>query len=166
MSYFIIIRGSAGVGKSTISKLLAERIKAEIIHFDKVVKSLGMDYIPGDKWISLDKFLKADKIKISEFRDKLEKGINLIIDGNFYYKEQIEDLVNSLDFPNYIFTLKADLQECIKRDKTRDGELGEQATTDVFKLVSAFDYGTDIDTNGKTSAEIIGEIISSLPKSS
>jgi broad-specificity NMP kinase len=165
MSYFIIIRGSAGVGKSTISKLLAENIKAEIIHFDKVMKSLEMDYILGDKWIPLDKFLKADKIKIPEFRDKLEKEINLIIDGNFYHKEQIEDLINNLEFPNYIFTLKADLQECIKRDKSRDGELGEKATTDVFKLVSAFDYGTVIDTNGKTPTEIIDEIISSLPKS-
>jgi len=165
MGYFIIIRGSASVGKSTISKLLAEKINAEIIHFDKVMKSLGMDYIPGDKWIPLDKFLKADKTKIPEFKEKLEKGISLIIDGNFYHKEQIEDLVNSLDSQNFIFTLKADLKECVKRDKTRKSELGEQATTDVFNLVSAFDYGINIDTNEKTPAEIVDEIISRLFKS-
>lgn len=164
MSYFIIIRGSAGVGKSTISKLLATKIKAEVINFDEVMKGLGMDYIPGEKWIPLEKFLRVDEIKIPEFMGKLKNGINIIIDGNFYHKEQIEDLVKTLDFKGFVFTLKADLDECVKRDKTRKGVLGEQATTDVFKLVSAFDYGINIDTNGKTPAEIVDEIISFLPK--
>jgi len=162
MSYFVIIRGPAGVGKSTISRLLAKKIKAEIIHFDEVMNTLGLDYIPGDKWIPLNKFLKADKIKIPEFINKLKKGTNLIIDGNFYHKEHIEDIINNLDFPNKVFTLKADMQECIKRDQTRKGELGEQATKDVFKLVSAFDYGIDIDTNKKTPEEIADEINSIL----
>ena len=164
MGYYIIIRGSAGVGKTTIGKLLAKKIKAEIIRFDKIMKSLGMDYIPGDKWIPLERFLKAHEIKIPELKEKLQNGINLIIDHNFYHKEQIEDLIKSLDSEHFVFTLKADLNECIKRDKTRKGELGEQATKDVFRLVSAFNYGIDIDTNGKTPAEIVDEILHHLPK--
>jgi len=164
MTYFTIIRGSAGVGKSTISKLLAKIINAEVFHFDEILKELEMNYISGEKWIPLDKFLKADKLKIPEFREKLENGINIIIDGNFYHKEQIDDLIKNLNYNNHVFTLKADLDECIKRDKSRINKLGEQSTKDVFNLVSAFDYGTNIDTNGKLPFEIVDEILSYLPK--
>ena len=164
MTYFTIIRGSAGIGKSTISKLLAKIINAEVVHFDEIMKELEMDYISGEKWIPLDKFLKADKLKIPELKEKLEDGINIIIDGNFYHEEQIEDLIKNLNYENYIFTLKADLDECIKRDESRTNNLGEQATTAVFKLVSAFDYGTNIDTNGKLPFEIVDDILSYLPK--
>lgn len=164
MGYYIIIRGSAGVGKTTISNLLAKKIKAEIISFDKIMKSLGADYVPGDKWIPLEAFLKAHEIELPNLKEKLQNGINLIIDHNFYHKEQIEDLIKSLGFQHFVFTLKADLNECIRRDKTRKGELGKEATKSVFKLVSAFNYGIDIDTNEKTPAEIVDEILHHLPK--
>ena len=134
-------------------------------HFEKIMKSFGMDYISGDKWIPLDKYLKAHKIKIPELKDKLRNEINLIIDHNFYHKEQIEDLIKNIGFKHFIFTLKADLNECIRRDKTRAGGLGEQAIKDVFKLASAFDYGINIDTNRKTPEETVEEILSYLPKS-
>ena len=112
----IIIRGPAGTGKSTISKLLAEKINAEVIHFDDVMEELKMDYIPGEKWIPLNKFLKANKIKIPEIKEELRKR-DVIIDGNFYHKEQIEDLKANINSKFYVFTLKADLNECIKRNK-------------------------------------------------
>ena len=164
MSYFIIIRGPAGAGKTTISKELAKKINADVIHYDKIMKKLGFDYIQGDKWIPLHKFIEADKVMIPKFQEKLKQGKVLILEGNFYHKEQIEDLVKNLNYLNFVFTLKADLGECIKRDKKRDAEIGEENTTDVFSLVSDFDYGTIIDTNNKTLADIVKEIISHLPK--
>ena len=106
MGYFIIIRGPAGVGKSTISRLLAKRINAEVVHFEKIMKSMGLDYIPGDKWIPLNKYLKAHKMKIPELKGKLKKGTNLIIDHNFYHKKQIEDLIENLDSEYFAFTIK------------------------------------------------------------
>ncbi|MFA5992845.1 MAG: AAA family ATPase [Candidatus Pacearchaeota archaeon] len=164
MNYFIIIRGPAGVGKSTVAKVLSNKINAKVIHFDKVMKELGLDYILGEKWIPLNKFLKADKLMIPKFKESLSKNKNIIIDGNFYHKEQIEDLIKNINFKHSIFTLKADLNECIKRDKTRKNNLGEQATKEVFNLVSTFDYGTIIDTNSKTPIGIVKEIIKHLNK--
>jgi len=165
MSFYVIIRGPSGVGKTTISKNLAKKLQVEVIHYDKIMKNLGFEYILGDKWIPLYKFIEADKIMIPNFQHKIGKGTNLILDGNFYHKEQIDDLIKNLDFPHVIFTLKSRLDECIKRDKTRTGEIGEQRTADVFKLVSAFDCGIIIETNNKTPADIVKEIISYLPKS-
>ncbi len=106
MSYYIIIRGPAGVGKSTVSRLLSEKIGAEAVNFDKIMDDLGMDYVPGEKWIPLDKFLKADDAMLPKFQDELEKGNRLILDGNFYHMEQIEDITSKLHFPHVVFTLK------------------------------------------------------------
>jgi len=157
MSCYIIIRGPAAIGKSTISKILAEKIKAEVIHFDKIMENLDLDYIPGEKWIPLNKFLKADKIILPELKSKLQKR-NLIIEGNFYHKEQINDLIKNLKSKNFIFTLKASLEECIKRDKKRKDKLGEKAVKDVFKLVSSFNSGIIINTNNKTPKGVVREV--------
>ncbi len=164
MSYFVIIRGPAGVGKSVISRLVARKIHAETINFDKIMKELELDYIPGDKWIPLAKFLKADKIMMPKFKEKLERKKRIIFDGNFYHRKHISNLIDNLDLPNFVFTLKANLKECIKRDKTRGDKLGQQAIIDVFKLVSAFDYGIIINTNGKSPADIAKKILFCLPK--
>ncbi len=155
---YIIIRGPAGIGKSTISEILAKKIKAEVIHFDKIMENLGLDYIPGEKWIPLNKFLKADKIILPKLKEKLKKG-NLVIEGNFYHKEQIDDLIKNLKSKHFIFTLKASLKECIKRDKNRKDKLGEKAVKDVFKLVSSFNEGRIINTNNKTPEEVVSEVL-------
>ncbi len=159
MSYYIIIRGPAGVGKTTISELLADKVYANVAHFDALMDKLGLDYIQGEKWIPLHKFLKADATTVPEFKKELLNGKNIIFDGNFYHEEQVEDIISKLDFPHLVFTLKADLKDCIERDTTRKNGLGEQATTDVFNLVSAFDYGIRIDTRNKKPEEIVSEIL-------
>lgn len=169
MSYYVIIRGPAGVGKTTISKLLADKINANVVNFDRVMEELGMDYIEGEKCIPLHKFMKADEVMLPKFKKDLEDGKNLILDGNFYHKEQIEDIVSKLDFPNIAFTLKAGLKECIERDRTRENGLGDKAISDVFALVSAFGYGIDIDTQNKDLEQIVneiyGQIVSSFERS-
>ena len=96
MSYFIVIRGPAGVGKSIISKELSKKIKSRVYPYDRVMRGFGFNYIPGDKWIPLNKFLKADKLMIPKFKQKLKEGTNLILDGNFYHKEQIDNVISNM----------------------------------------------------------------------
>ena len=162
MHYVIILRGPAGVGKSTISRLLAEKIRARVIHFDEVMDELGLDYIPGEKWIPLHKFLKADSSIIPQLRLTLKKS-NLVLDGNFYHKKHLDDLIQHLNTPHFVFTLKAALNDCMHRDKTRTPMLGEKAVTNVFRLVSAFDFGIVINTKSKTPLEVVKEILFYLP---
>ena len=163
MVYYIIIRGPAGIGKTTISRELANEIDAEIVHFDRIMDELGLDYVSGDKWIPLIKFLKADRIMIPRFRERLKAG-NIVIDGNFYHKKQIEDLVGKLRANHFVFTLKADLEECIRRDRSREGSLGKQAVSDIYRLTTAFDYGTTIDTSGRPIKEVVRKIRGYLPR--
>ena len=61
MSYFVIIRGPAAVGKSTITKELARYLKAYYISFDEVMKKSKLDIVEGEG-ITANNFVKVSKI--------------------------------------------------------------------------------------------------------
>ena len=148
MSFYIIIRGPLGCGKSTISKELANILNAKYVSIDKIVDDTKL--IPREKeegYISQKSFIKANEIAVERVKDSLKRGEGVIFDGNFYWKSQIEDLISRLSFPHYVFTLKAPLEVCIERDKGRKELIGKDAARVVYKKVSEFDYGTVIDVN-------------------
>lgn len=87
-----------------------------------------------------------------------------IFDGNFYWKSQIDDLIQRLDYPHYVFTLKAPVEVCIERDKERGETHGADAARVVHKKVSSFDYGVIIDTKDQTVKETVLAILSHLRK--
>lgn len=155
--FFIIIRGPLGIGKTTIAKELAKQLNAKYISIDEVLAYNKLDKIEG-KSIPLKNFIKANLLIMPEVKQMLSEGKSIIFDGNFYHKEQIKDLINSLKYKNYVFTLKAPLNVCIARNKTRKRVYGKNATRAVYNLVSKFDYGIDINTNNKTIKEIVDEI--------
>ena len=159
---FVIIRGPAGVGKSRVAKKLTKLLGGYYISFDKILCDNNLDYIPGEKCVPQNKFLIANKIVIPIAQKMLSNGKTVIFDGNFYHKSQIENLITKLDNTHFVFTLKANLNKCLTRNKTRNFQLNEQSVKDVFKLVSKFDYGTVIDTNNKTVKEIIDIIFHKL----
>jgi len=161
-NYFIILRGPAGMGKSTIAKLLSNKIKAEVFHIDNILDRLNLGYKQGGKWVPLNNFLEVDKKIISEINEKI-KNKKIIIEGNFYHKEHIKDLLKNINSKNYIFTLKTNVKTCIKRDSKRKS-IGEKNIKDVHKLVSKFDEGILINTYNKNKEEIVKEIISHIRK--
>jgi len=163
MGYYIIIRGPLGLGKSTISKALAKILKGAYISVDKVLEKNKLDKRDEKLGcISPQNFIKADKIILPEVEERLAKGKIIIFDGCFYHKEQIKHLIDNLPYKHYVFTLKAPLEVCIKRDSKRKRVYGEGAAMAVHGLVSRFDYGTIIDTNNKTEKEVIDEILTHI----
>ena len=164
MSYFIIIRGPLGIGKSTIAQKLTNFLDAEYMPIDLVLEKQGLDKVdPKAECIPAENFIKANEIVLSKVKEKLKRGKIVIFDACFYHKEPIEHFIQNLSYPHYVFTLKAPLEVCIERDSKRDKTHGELAARAVHKLVSRFDYGVIIDTNRKTEKGIIKEILSHLP---
>jgi len=163
MSYFIIIRGPLGSGKTTLAKKLAKELKAVYIPIDSILEKHRLDKVKTEKWIPLKNFIKANKIILPEAKKLLKNNKIVIFDACFYHKEQIKDLIKNLPYKNYIFTLKAPLEVCIKRDSKRSKNLGKAATKAVHKLVSRFDYGINIDIT-KPLNKAIKEVLSYLPK--
>ncbi len=166
MSYYIIIRGPLGVGKSTIAKKLAKALCAEYVSVDLVLEKSGLDKVgPNAECIPAENFIKATKFVMPKVKEKLKKGKIVIFDACFYHKSQIQDLLKELkDYKPYIFTLKAPLMVCIERDSKRKKKLGKDAAEAVYKLVSKFDRGTLVDTNKKIIDQTIKEILSYLPR--
>ena len=163
MSYFIIIRGPLGSGKTTLAKKLAKELKAVYIPIDSILEKHRLDKVKTEKWIPLKNFIKANKIILPEAKKLLKNNKIVIFDACFYHKEQIKDLIKNLPYKNYIFTRKAPLEVCIKRDSKRSKNLGKAATKAVHKLVSRFDYGINIDIT-KPLNKAIKEVLSYLPK--
>lgn len=160
MAYYIIIRGPAGVGKSTVAGRLAKRLKGIHISFDKIMHDNRLDKIEGSG-ISENNFIKANEIAIPKATKNILKGKIVVFDGCFYHKSQLEHLVKNLQYSHFDFTLKAPLEECILRDgkRSKNIRIGEKSIKDVYRLVSKFDYGNIIKTHNKTLDEIVKEIL-------
>ncbi len=156
----IIIRGPAAVGKSTIAKFVAKRIKAHHISFDDILSEHKLDIIEGDG-ISGENFIRGNEIALDLIKQLKPKAI--VLDGCFYRDEQMKHVLKNFIGRHFIFTLKAKVEDCIKRNKERGSAMSEEAIYDVFKLVSKKDYGIIINTSGKTINQVTQEILSHLP---
>ncbi len=163
MSYYIIIRGPLGSGKSTIAEKLSKILRAEHIAIDRILDEFNLTKDREDGYVSQESFKKANEIVVSKVKKLLDKGIPVIFDGNFYWKSQIEDLIKRLNYQYYVFTLKAPLEVCIDRDNKRNKTHGKDAAKVVYKKSTSFEYGISIDVT-KRLDEVVKEILSYLPK--
>lgn len=157
MEYCIIIRGPAGVGKTTIAKELTKNLNADYFSFDEIMKVNKLDTIIGDG-IPSENFVKANEIILDLTRDKER----VILDGCFYRKEQINHLLNSLKTKVHIFTLNASIIECSERNKTRINPLADEDIKQVHNLVSRIKLGITINTSGKSIKEIVSDILNHM----
>jgi tRNA uridine 5-carbamoylmethylation protein Kti12 len=163
MSFLVIIRGPLGVGKSTIAKQIASKIRADYISIDDVLAKNNLNQTDErEGCISETSFLKANEIILPKLNQAILKKVPIVIDGNFYHKNQIEDLINHFSSASYVFTLTAPLQVCIRRDLRRSNSYGKDATTAVYNLVSEFDYGQVIDNSSLSVEKTVNLIISKL----
>ena len=163
MKGYLIIRGPLAVGKTTIAKALTKKLNGKYISADKALDKVGWKE-SKDGFIAEESFLKANTLIIPAMKKSLSKGKITILDGNFYRKTQLLDILKKVKSKKYIFTLKASVNECIKRDKERKISLGKDAVKVVHKIVSKLDYGIVINTNNRSVEETMKEVISYLPK--
>jgi len=161
MTCAIIIRGPAGVGKTTIGEILNKKLNALFINYDKELKKRKLNYVQGEKCVPESNFFTVNKKVMNEINNALNNNFYVIIEQNFYHKTCLIDLAEKIKGEVFVFTLNADVGECIKRDKTRKG-IGEEAIKAVHKLSTSFKHGIEINTKRKNAKQIAEEIISYL----
>lgn len=159
MKEIILIRGPLGIGKSTVAKRLAKQFDAAYISIDQVLEELGLDKTEEGNGIPLKNFLVANDHVIPSIKQNLTDKKKVIIDGNFYHKEQIDHFVSHFGKQIIVITLHAPVEVCIERDRNRNKSYGEDATRAVHAMVSSFDAGTVIDTEGKSVDDVVNEIL-------
>lgn len=164
MINYLIIRGPLGVGKSTISRMLSEKLDAELISIDRIVDDSKL--ITREKeegYISQKNFFDANTIAIERVKDYLESGKKVIFDGNFYWESAIKDLEEKLNgYQGKVFSLYSPLKVCIDRDSKRDKTHGEMAAMVVHKKSTSFEYGEKIDTQNKGVEETVEDILGKM----
>ena len=158
MSLYVIIRGPAGVGKTTVAKKLARKLKAVYISFDRIRARHGIG-------LSEKQRIKANEVAIPLAAKKLAAEKIVIFDGVFYHRSQLAHLISSLKFPHFVFTLAATVGEVVRRDAKRKGKakMGERKVRGFYPVVAKFKPGIIIDTSGKILAQVVDEIFCRLP---
>lgn len=162
MSYYIIIRGPLGCGKSTIAEALARKLKAKHFSIDAILDENNIEEWE-DGYIAIRSFIKANEISAERAKKDLVREIPIIFDGNFYFKEQIEDLIRRLNFSYKAFTLQAPLKVCIERDRSRKQSFGKDAVKAVYRKSTEFNYGIGIDVTMPID-DILNEILFHIKK--
>jgi shikimate kinase/uncharacterized LabA/DUF88 family protein len=156
MRKIVIIRGPLGVGKTTVSKIVATKLDAVYISVDAVLSENKLD---SDDGISLENFLKSNEY-IAQICKRVESAV--VIDGCFYHKEQIDDLLKRVGVPCVIVTLSAPLSECVLRDSKRDKMYGEASAEFVYGMVEKVKVGTYITSTNLTPEESAQAVMESL----
>ena len=162
MACFIVIRGPAAIGKSTIARKLASNLRGYHISFDEVMRKNKLDVIKGDG-IPAENFVKANNIVIPEARENLENDRIVIFDGCFYRKRQFEHLKKNLPYRHFVFSLKASVKDCLSRNRTRKRRMTNKGILEVYHLVSKLDLGVNIETSSRTAEEVVNEIMKHVP---
>ena len=156
MPKIIVIRGPLGVGKTTIAKVLSEKIEAEYLSLDKI---LAENDLEGTDGIPVENFLKANEIIFNLIKGS-EKSF--VVDGCFYYAEQIEDLKKKFENDMVIFSLISSVEKCIERDSKRKLVYGEGATRYVHMITMKVREGIEIDNEDLTVDETLGVVLEKL----
>lgn len=165
-AYAVIIRGPLGSGKTTISTRLANILGATHIPIDRIIDRPDIEEWDDVRGCYSERcFLRANEVAAEEAKSTLAEGKPVIVDGNFYWPSQVEDLPRRLVFRTYVFTLKVPLAMCIERDRLRDDTHGEEATRDVFALSTSFSTGIEVDGTGSVE-ETVNAILGYLPTTS
>ncbi len=156
MPKLIVIRGPLGVGKSTISKILAEKLHAHYISIDKILEENNLESTDG---IPVENYLKANKILATLVSER--EGA-CIVDGCFYYREQIDDLKRQFADDIIFVSLTSSVEKCIERDSNRATVYGEDAARYVHMITTQIKEGLAIDTTelheNETALKIIEHI--------
>ncbi len=163
MSYYIIIRGPLGCGKTAVAGRITKLVKGRYFSIDKILNEHGLLKEWEEGYISQKSFIRVNGIVAPKAEKLLSSGIPVVFDGNFYWKSQIDDLIKRLDFPHYVFTLQVPLEICVKRDRERNKTYGKKSAEDVYKKSAEFNYGETIDAT-KPLKEVVDDILSFLPE--
>ena len=160
MSFYVILRGPLGSGKTTLAERLVQRLNGRVVSIDRLLEAHDLEQWEDD-YISERSFLQANGFAIAEAEPWLRRRTPVVFDGNFYWRSVIDDLLQRLPYPHAVLTLRLPLAVCVGRDAGRTPSLGAEATRDVYRKVTSFDYGVPIEASGSVD-ETLDRILSTL----
>jgi deoxyadenosine/deoxycytidine kinase len=168
MKHIIIIRGPAGVGKSTTAKLLKKTLGDSLLFNIDMVCS---DLIGGHPRKTINRNAAYDLCLVAA---KKNPDYNLIFERLFIDQKDIDTVIKKFSkikskkkIKVSIFTLTASLEKLKKQDSKRPRTLGHDDITRLYGYFVKFkvkDSGTVIEVKNKKPTRIVKDIISQISK--
>ncbi|EEB73015.1 adenylate kinase family protein [Thermococcus sp. AM4] len=151
----IAVTGTPGVGKTTVSKLLAQKLGYEYVSLRDYAMEKGIGEMKGDE---LE--VEVDELAYNFERDF--KGKNVVVDGHLSHFLNADLVVVLRAHPRLIG------ERLTERGYSREkvGENVEAELVDVI-LVEALEENenvVEVDTTGKTPEEVVNEILELIEK--
>lgn len=156
MSFVVILRGPAGVGKSTISNKLKEKIQNAVhVDIDKFKHMIS-------KESSNVRTNIAHKIGICFLQELIKNGFSIVVEEIFredYYKELVKLFEDSNCLVTKVF-ISAPLEIVIQRDQRRTEKIkGTEVITKLWKEIQPIDEDIILDSSQYNSDEIVEKIL-------
>lgn len=155
-----VITGPAGVGKTTVTKKLSERLgKCAVLEGDEIYHQV----VGGTKpWLEGNHLDVMWKNLVDLSRNYLEAGIDVVL-NYIVYRDRLEQLINSLaKFEIHFVLLMASTEVVTKRDESRDADVQVHRVSAHIEKFNKQGYGSKyfLNTDSKTIDEEIDEILS------
>ncbi len=150
MSMIIAVTGTPGVGKTTVSKLLAERLKYRYVNLRDYAFEKGLGEMKGDE-------LELDVDELAEKFARDFEGEDVIVEGHLAHYMPADIVVVLRAHPKLV----AERLKARGYSKEKLGENVEAELVDVI-LVEAIEENEnviEVDTTGKTPEEVVEEIL-------
>jgi predicted kinase len=94
VSFYLIVRGPLGAGKTTVARAVAERLGARVVSIDDLLDRFEWD--GGSERL----FRKANAVAAEQASEWLERGVPVVVDGNFYWPRLLAELQERLPYPH------------------------------------------------------------------
>ncbi|HZY69352.1 MAG TPA: AAA family ATPase [Thermoplasmata archaeon] len=160
-AFYVIVRGPIGVGKTEVARRLARVLGALYISVDRI-----LDRHRLERWrngfIAQASFRRSNVFVARAAAPVLAAGRPVVVDGNFYWESQIEDLARRIRRPHLVASLDAPLRVCIARERGRGSNFGVADVTAVYRKAMTVTAGVPIDARGPVSS-IVASIRALLP---
>jgi len=161
-----VITGTPGVGKSSISKLLASKIDAQVISISELVKKEKLYCGIDKKRDTLIADMKKISRRIRNFISNFSESQNIIIEGHF-----ATDIVPP-EKVSLVFVLRKDpeeLRKILEKRFYKERKIKENLAAEILDVClydavkrCGVDKVCEIDTTSKSLKEIVQEMIEVL----
>ncbi|WP_456472573.1 adenylate kinase family protein [Methanocaldococcus sp.] len=146
----IAITGTPGVGKTTVSKILGEKLNYKVIDITEVVKKFKL-------YKEYDKDMDSYVIDFDKLKDFLKDKDNVILDGH----------VSHLLDPDYTIVLRCNpkiIEERLKKRGYSEKKILENVQAEILDvcLCESKEKVYEINTTGKDPEEIANEIVKAI----
>ncbi|WP_434731703.1 adenylate kinase family protein [Thermogladius sp. KZ2Tp1] len=155
----LVVAGTPGVGKSTVSRLLAERIGGTYVDLSELVVREGLyNYYDPET----NSYVISEERVSARVRELCESGRGIVI--STHYPEVLDS-----EAVDVVVVLRLDPRELIARLRSRgwsDKKVAENVMAEVLSVVlsnAVARFGTgkvvEVDVTGKTPDEVVDELL-------